>query len=92
MPGTLTITPVLLVITANPTTKVYGSANPIFTVSYSGFVEGDTALSLTKQPTITTTATESSRVGTYSLVPFGAVNSNYTIVYVDGVLTITPKS
>jgi hypothetical protein len=92
VPGTLTITPVLLVITANPTTKVYGSANPIFTVSYSGFVNGDTALSLTKQPTVTTRATESSRVGTYSLVPSKAVDSNYTITYVDGVLTITPKS
>ncbi len=92
VPSTLTITPVLLVITANPATKVYGSANPTFTVSYSGFVNGDTASSLTKQPTVTTRATQSSSVGTYSLVPSGAVDSNYTVVYVDGVLTITPKS
>ena len=92
VPSTLTITPVLLVITANPATKVYGSGNPTFTVSYSGFVNGDTASSLTKQPTVTTRATQSSSVGTYSLVPSGAVDSNYTVVYVDGVLTITPKS
>ena len=92
VPGTLTITPVLLVITANPATKVYGSANPTFTVSYSGFVNGDTASSLTKQPTVTTTATQSSPVGTYSLVPSGAVDSNYTIAYVDGVLAINETS
>ena len=36
-----------LTITANNTNKVYGAAVPAFTASYSGFVNGDTASSLT---------------------------------------------
>ena len=36
-----------LTITANDQTKMYGAANPALTASYSGFVNGDTAASLT---------------------------------------------
>src|SRR5206468_1703731 len=36
--GTLSVTPASLTVTANAATKVYGSANPAFSVSYSGFV------------------------------------------------------
>src|SRR5262249_29197521 len=43
--GTLTVTAATLTITANDKSKVYGTANPALTVSYSGFVNGDTAAS-----------------------------------------------
>jgi len=88
--GKLAVTPVLLVITANPATKVYGSPLPAFTVSYKGFVNGDTAASLTRLPNVTTTATQASPVGTYQITPSGAVDSNYNICYVGSFLTITP--
>jgi VCBS repeat-containing protein len=90
--GTLTVTPAMLTITANNETRAYGAANPALTVSYSGFVNGDTAASLTTPPTVTTTATTASGVGTYPITASGAAsaNSNYTISYVTGTLTVTP--
>ncbi|MCC9065454.1 MBG domain-containing protein [Flavobacterium piscisymbiosum] len=91
--GTLTITgATLLTIIANDQSKIYGEANPTLTVSYVGFVNGDTEASLTTLPTITTTAVQSSPVGTYPITASGAINSNYTISYVPGVLTVTPAN
>ena len=55
--GSLTVTTAPLTITADNQTMVYGAALPTLTASYSGFVNGDTAASLTTQPTLTTTAT-----------------------------------
>ncbi len=92
--GNLTITPALLTITANSKTMVYGGAFPTLTASYSGFVNGDTAASLTTPPTLTSTATASSHVSgsPYNINAGGAVNSDYTIRYVAGTLTITPAA
>ncbi len=88
---TLTVTKAALTVTANTASRVYQTANPAFTVAYSGFVNGDTAASLTTQPTATTTATISSPVvaGGYAIVPAGGVSSNYAFNYVNGTLTIT---
>ena len=90
--GTLTVNPVALTVTASNQTKAYGAALPTLTVSYSGFVNGDTSASLTTQPTVTTTATASSAVGTYPITASGAADSNYTISYVAGTLTVSPAS
>ena len=64
--GTLTVTSAVLAITANDQTKAYGAVNPALTVSYSGFVNGDTPASLTTPPIVTTTATAASSVGDIS--------------------------
>ncbi len=89
--GTLTVTPAALTITANDQTKVYGAALPALTASYSGFVNGDTAASLTTPPTLATTATAASRVGNpIAITASGAADANYTISYVAGTLTVTP--
>ena len=92
MNGTLTVTPAALTITADNQTKAYGAALPTLTVSYSGFVSGDSAGSLTTQPVLAATATASSHVtgNPYSITASGAVDSNYTISYVAGALTVTP--
>jgi len=87
-PGTLTVTPAPLTITANDQTKVYGAALPVLTVSYSGWVNGDSAANLTKAPSIVTTAVAAS-VGTYPITVSGAVSSDYGITYVPGSLTVT---
>src|SRR5262249_35558091 len=78
-----------LTITADSKTKVYGAANPALTVSYSGFVNGDTASSLTPPPGVAATATTASGAGTYPITASGAVGANYTITYVAGTLTVT---
>src|SRR5262249_38933129 len=72
--GTLTVTPATLTITAANKTKAYGAANPAFTFTYSGFVNSDTASSLTTAPTATTTATAASPVGSYAIMPGGAAS------------------
>ena len=91
--GTLTVNPVALSITAVNKSKVYGAALPTLTASYSGFVNGDTSASLTTPPTLTTTATASSHVSgsPYSITASGAVDSDYTITYVAGTLTVTRR-
>jgi hypothetical protein len=87
--GTLTINPAVLTITANNSTKVLNAPNPTFTVSYRGFVNGDTSNVLTTMPACTTTATTTSPVGTYPITCSGAAATNYTFSYVSGTLTIT---
>ncbi|TWI96221.1 gliding motility-associated-like protein, partial [Mucilaginibacter frigoritolerans] len=59
------------------------------TVTYSGFVNGDSQASLTTAATASTTATSSSSVGVYAITPSGAVDNNYAITYINGTLTIT---
>ena len=91
--GTLTVTPAGLTITANNQTKVYGAALPPLTASYSGFVNGDTSTSLTTQPTLSTTATAASHVAgnPYAITASGAVETDYSISYVAGTLTVTAR-
>ena len=69
--GTLTVNPAGLTITANNQSKAYGAAFPALTVSYSGFVNGDTAASLTTPPTVTTTGTAEQRRGHYPITASG---------------------
>jgi len=87
--GTLTIGQATLTVTAENKTKAYGSANPAFTATYSGFINGDTEASLTTKPVFTTTATTASLVGNYTVTPAGAVSGNYNIVYNTGMLAVT---
>ena len=91
-PGTLTIAAAPLTVTANNASKVYGTGMPTLTANYDGFVNGDTAANLTTPPVLTTTATASSNVlsGGYDIAVSGASDSDYTISYVDGTLSVTP--
>ncbi|MEN0054287.1 MAG: MBG domain-containing protein [Mucilaginibacter sp.] len=92
VPGTFTVTPAVLTITANDANKVYGAAVPALSVSYSGFAGTDNAASLTTAPTITTTAVANSPVNTYPITASGAVSANYTFVYQPGTLTVIPAA
>ena len=94
MSGALTVTPASLTISADSKSKSYGATLPTLTVSYTGFVNGDTAASLTTLPTLSTTATAASHVSgnPYTISASGAVDADYTISYVSGVLTVVPKS
>ncbi|HEY4336133.1 MAG TPA: MBG domain-containing protein, partial [Puia sp.] len=71
-PGTLTVTPVALTITAANASKAYGAALPTLSVTYGGFVNGDAAGNLTTPPTLSTTATAASPVNTYPITAGGA--------------------
>jgi mucin-19 len=88
--GTFNILPTPLIVTALNQTMVYGStALPALAVSYSGFVNGDSATSL-KALSVTTKATIQSSVGTYPITASDSLDSNYTITYVTGTFTVTP--
>ena len=89
--GTLTITKAPLTISVGNYSKVEGEANPSFTLSYSGFKNGENSSILTKQPTISCSATASSAPGTYPITVSGAEAKNYNINYKNGTLTITAK-
>ena len=87
----LTVNQAVLTVTANNASKVYGTANPAFTPSYSGFVNGDTSAVLTGSPSLTTTATAASPVGSYTITAAAGTLSaaNYSFAFVNGTLTIT---
>jgi hypothetical protein len=90
--GNLTITPATLTVTATSLSKVYGSANPTLTDTITGFVNGDTSSVVSGAPTLATTATASSGVGSYPItVTAGTLSAaNYTFALVNGTLTVTP--
>jgi len=87
---TATVNPSPLTITANDTNKAYGAPDPTFTVSYSGFVNHDTSSSLVTAPSLATSAAPGSPVGSYAISASGGVDSNYTIAYEVGTLTVNP--
>ena len=84
--GTLTISKAPLTITANNQSKTYGNANPALAATYSGLVNGDTSASV--PATLSTTATTTSKVGTYAITV--SVRSNYKITCAAGTLTVQP--
>ncbi|WP_165760456.1 immunoglobulin domain-containing protein, partial [Niastella populi] len=84
----LTVNKAGLTVTADNKNRIYGDNNPAFTVSYSGFVSGENASSLTTQPTAASTATAASAVGNYPIEPSGGVAANYSFSYVNGTLVI----
>jgi gliding motility-associated-like protein len=87
--GTLTVNKATLTATADNQTRLYGAANPTFTISYSGFVNGDNASVINSAPLATTAATVTSNVGTYPITVSGGTDDNYTFNYAPGTLTIT---
>jgi len=82
-----------LTITASDATMTYGDAPPGITPIYSGFVNGDTAASLTVQPTCATTSTPATAPGTYpgATSCSGAVDSAYNIIYRVGTVTVAKR-
>ncbi|MDB6026407.1 MAG: C-terminal target protein [Verrucomicrobiales bacterium] len=90
-----TVTKVGLTATVTSTTRLYGAANPSFSVTYSGFVNGDSTAhnDLLGTPLFSTSATQTSTVAgsPYSItVTNGTLSSsNYTLAFAPGLLTIT---
>lgn len=89
--GTLTIKQRTLIVTAQSASRLYGEENPEFTVSYSGFVNGETKAVLDVEPTVSTTATIQSKTGTYDIRVSGGGDVNYALTYQNGQLSITPR-
>lgn len=88
----LTINKAELSVQANSKSRVYGAANPELTVSYGGFKKSDTEAVIDTKPIASTSATQSSNVGSYNIVPAGGLDNNYSFLYTNGTLTITKAS
>jgi hypothetical protein len=89
--GTLTVAQAPLTVTADGKTRAYGSANPPLTFTATGFVNGEGVSVLTGAPTLATTATTSSNVGSYPItIAKGTLASgNYAFTFVGGSLAVT---
>ena len=75
-----------LQVTANNATRLYGAANPVFTGAVLGAKSGDMF-----SESFATTATPTSPVGSYVIVPTasGANVGDYVVTTADGALTVT---
>lgn len=95
--GNLTINKAALTVTADDKSRSYGEANPAFTTTVSGFVNGETAATagVTGSGSASTTATTTTNPGT-AVITAGAGSlaaSNYSFTnLVNGTLTITPAA
>jgi len=77
-----------LSITANDKSMVLNAALPAFTVSYSGFVNGEGATVLGGTLKCSTTATGKT-IGTFPITCTGQTSQNYSISYNPGTLTVS---
>lgn len=86
--GTLAVNKAALIATATNASRTYGSVNPVFTINYTGFLNGETSSVIDTQPSTSTTATVTSNVGTYPITLLGGLDNNYTINFINGTLTV----
>ena len=88
--GSVTVNTAPLTITAASPTMTYGGTVPTISPLYTGFKNGDTGSSMSTPPSCSTTATSSSTVAgsPYQTFCSGAADSNYTIGYATGALTV----
>ena len=92
--GVLTVTPAPLTVTAQNVSKVYGQTPTLTGFDASALVNGETvgSVTLTSAGQVATAGVVGSP---YAIVPSNATGgsftpSNYSISYVNGVLTVTP--
>ena len=84
-----------LVVVPDNMQRIYGQPNPVLTATFSGFVNGDTSAVVTGAPSLVTTATTTSPVGSYTITTTqGTLASpNYTFSFVTGnAFLITPAT
>ncbi len=87
-----TVNKVDLTVTAGPSYSIYGSA-PILTYTITGFVNGETASVVAGSPSLSTTATSTSDVGSYPIsIALGTLSAaNYDFpTLIGGTLNVNP--
>jgi arabinogalactan endo-1,4-beta-galactosidase len=86
-----TVGKAILTVTAQNATRAYGAANPSFTYSFSGFVNGDPQSVVSGTPVLSSAAIISSAPGNYPIaIQSGSLLAvNYSFMLVAGALFIT---
>jgi len=90
--ASLTVNDAPLTVTAQNASRAYGAANPTFSDSITGFVNGDTQSVVSGTASLTSTATTTSAPGSYAITAaVGTLSAaNYTFkTLVKGTLTVT---
>ncbi|MDQ6786687.1 MAG: hypothetical protein M3033_07730 [Acidobacteriota bacterium] len=87
--GTLQVNPAALTVKTNDASKTYGDAPFSFGVSYDGFVNGDTASSLSGTPAFDFADTVNTAAGSYTVTPAGLTSSNYNITFAGGTFAVS---
>ncbi|MCD8525983.1 MAG: filamentous hemagglutinin N-terminal domain-containing protein [Alphaproteobacteria bacterium] len=86
--GNLDITKAAITVQIEDKSRIYGEANPAFTLSYSGFKNGQDSSVFTAQATASSTADVFSNAGSYAITGSGATADNYDFTYANGTLTV----
>jgi hypothetical protein len=86
--GTLTVNKAPLTMTANDKSMTYGSIIPTLDAKYEGLKNNENIPSWITEPSITTTATSTSKVGTYPITISNADARNYQLTINDGALSV----
>ncbi|OYV72240.1 MAG: hypothetical protein B7Z74_05870, partial [Deltaproteobacteria bacterium 21-66-5] len=89
--GALMVTPAALTVKADDAGKLQGAPNPTFTDTISGFVNGDGASVVSGEASLSTTATTTSAVGSYTItVAIGTLAAaDYGFTLQNGTLTVS---
>jgi hypothetical protein len=89
-----TVTKANLTATAANFSRVYGAANPSFTYTVAGYVNGDSASVVSGSATLSTTATSTSPVASYPITfaTQALTATNYSFTYAPGTLQVTLAS
>jgi hypothetical protein len=89
----------VVTITAVDKSRLVNTANPAFTYTATGFVNGEGTNIFTTAPTLTpkdgsggTIPNNSSTAGTFSIVPSGAAAANYNFNYVNGIFIVDART
>ncbi|MFI3227684.1 MAG: MBG domain-containing protein [Clostridia bacterium] len=87
--ATMTINKATLTVSVEDAEREYGEEDPEFTITYSGFVNGEDESELDTSPTATTTSSTTSVAGsTHTITISGGEDNNYDFSYGTGTLTI----
>jgi len=79
--GDFEVTKATLMATANNESKIYGEVNPLLTISYTGFKNGENSSVIDTEPSISTTATMLTGVSTIGITLSGGVDNNAESYY-----------
>lgn len=88
---TLVVGKALITAKAENSQKQYNEPNPVFTITYSGFVLNENVSMLNVLPVVLTSASTGSNPGLYDLIPSGGKDDNYDFIYEKGILVIMGK-
>ncbi len=91
VPGDFIITKAMLILMADPQTKIYGDVNPELTFEYSGWKNRDDESDLDTKPVALTSVDLLTNVGTYTdaITISGGVDNNYNFTYIAADFEVT---